>query len=153
MVNAISSQHQEALNILTQHRKTPPGSPVSQKQTPPPGFAEIAQSSRDNKSPQTTVNIAQKQMPPSGFMAVAKSLGEGKPPWMSVKILQEMAAPGFIVGSAMTTMMTTQIHQDEMTGVTYMDTVTVSMGLINLGTPLMVGDHPTPTIEDVTNTD
>ena len=53
----------------------------------------------------------------------------------------------------MTTMMTTWVCQDEMTGVTYMETVTTSVGLINLRTPLMVGDHLTTTIEDVTNTD
>ena len=66
-------------------------------------------------------------MPPSGFMAVAKSLKEDKPPQITVEIPQEMAAPGFMVGSTMTTMVTTQIHQDEMTGVTYMDTMTASM--------------------------
>ena len=120
---------------------------------PPPGFAEIAQSLRDDKTPQTTVNAAQKQTPPSGFMAVAKSFRDDKPPQITVEIPQEMAAAGFITGSAMTTMMTTQIHQDKMTSVTYMETMTASMGLLSLGMPLMAVDHQTPTTEDVTDTD
>ena len=86
MASAISSQSQGAPNISTQHRKMPPGSPVFQKQTPPPGFAEIAQSLRDDNPPQTTINVAQKQMPQSGFTVVAKSLREDKPPWITVKI-------------------------------------------------------------------
>ena len=62
-----------------------------------------------------------------------------------------MAAPGFTVGSDMTTMMTTWICQDKMTSVTYMDTVTASVGLISLGMPLMAVDYQTPIIEDVTD--
>ena len=64
-----------------------------------------------------------------------------------------MAAPGFMVGSTKTTMMTTQICQDEMTSVTYMDTMTALMGLISLETPFVVVDCQMPTIEDVTDTD
>ena len=58
-----------------------------------------------------------------------------------------------MAGSAMTTMMTTWIRQDEMTSVTYMDTVTASMGLIRLAMPLVAVGHLEPTIEDVTDTD
>ena len=87
------------------------------------------------QTPQTAIDVVQKQMPLCGFTGVAKSLRENKPPQITVKILLEMAAPGFMAGSAMTTMMTTQIHQDEMTSVTNMDTVTASMGQISLGTP------------------
>ena len=92
-------------------------------------------------------------MPLSGSTAVAKSLREDKPPWITVDIPQEMAAPGFMVVSATTTMMTTQIHQDETTSVTYMDTVTATMGLISLGMPLVAVDHQACTTEDVTDTD
>ena len=131
----------------------PPGSPISQKQTPPPGFAEIAQSLRDNKLPQITINAALGLTPLSDLMAVVTSLKEGHPSQMTIKIPQEMAASGFMLGSAITTTVTTWVCQDEMTGVTYMDTMTASMGLISLGTPLMADDHLMPTIEDVANTD
>ena len=50
-------------------------------------------------------------------------------------------------------MMSTQIYQDEVTGITYMDTVTASMGLISLGTSPMGVGHQIPVLEDVTNTD
>ena len=53
----------------------------------------------------------------------------------------------------MATLMSTEICQDEMTGNIYMNTVTASMGLINLETPLVVVDHQMPTLEDVTNMD
>ena len=36
-------------------------------------------------------------------------------------------------------------------GTTYIDSVTTSMSLISLGPPTMVGDHPTATLEDVTD--
>ena len=36
-------------------------------------------------------------------------------------------------------------------GTTYIDFVTTSMSLISLAPASMVGDHPTATLEDVTN--
>ena len=53
----------------------------------------------------------------------------------------------------MATMTSIEISQDETTGNTYMNTVMASMGLINLETPLMVGDCPMPILEDVTKMD
>ena len=53
----------------------------------------------------------------------------------------------------MATMMSMEIHQDEITGNIYLNTVMASMGLINLETPLMVVDCLTPILEDVTEMD
>ena len=50
----------------------------------------------------------------------------------------------------MATMTSTEICQDKMTGNIYMNTVTASMGLINLETSV---DCLMPTLEDVTDTD
>ena len=53
----------------------------------------------------------------------------------------------------MATMTSVETSQDEMTGNIYMSTVTASMGLINLETPLMMVDCQTLTQEDVTDTE
>ena len=87
----------------------PPGNPLSQELTPPPGFAEIAQSLRDDKPPQTTVDVLKKQASPSGFMTITKSLREDKSPQITVGIPQETTALSLMVGSAMTTITTTWI--------------------------------------------
>ena len=73
------------------------------------------------------------------------------PPRTTVNIPQGSASPGILVGSAVARMMSTEICQDKMTGNIYMNTVMASMGLINLGTPIMAVDHQGPTLEDVTD--
>ena len=75
------------------------------------------------------------------------------PPETTTYIPQGSASPGFLAGSAMATMMSMDIHQDEMTGNIYMNTVMASVGLMNLKTPLMAVDCHMLTLEDVTNMD
>ena len=59
--------------------------------------------------------------------------------------LQMMAEP------AVAMMCTTCIVQDETTGVTYMDTVTISVGRVALGSSCIVANPHRPTIEDITD--
>ena len=98
--------------------------PGTQLKTPPPGFKEIAESLMGDYPSRTTANI-----PPV------------------------LVSPGLLAGSAVATMMSMEICQDEMTGNIYMSTVTASMGLINLETPLMAVDCEMLTLEDVTDTE
>ena len=93
-------------------------------------------------------------MPPPGFKEIARSLTEDNPPGMeATNTPQGLASPCLLVGSTMATMMSMETHQDKMTGNIYMNTVTASMGLLNLETPLMVGDCLMPIIEDITEMD
>ena len=48
-------------------------------------------------------------------------------------------------------MCTSHIVQDEAMGMTYMDTVTTSLGQVALGGPCLATQTPGPTIEDITN--
>ena len=53
----------------------------------------------------------------------------------------------------MTMLTSTRKCQDEATGISYMDMVAASMGLVSLGTPLMAVDCQMPTLEVITNMD
>ena len=90
-------------------------------------------------------------MQPPGFKEIAESLMEAVPSGTTTNIPQVLASPGLLKGSAVATMISTEIHQDEMTGNIYMSIVMASMGLINLETPLMAVDCQMLTLEDVTN--
>ena len=75
----------------------------------------------------------------------------GDPLGTITNIPQESASPDLLMGSAVATMMSTEICQDAVPGNIYMNTVMTSMGLIDLGTPLMVVNHQMPILEDVTD--
>ena len=51
----------------------------------------------------------------------------------------------------MTTLMSTRANENEAIGITNMDTVTTSMGLVALGTPCMAVDPGISMLEDVTD--
>ena len=53
----------------------------------------------------------------------------------------------------MAMMISTWMWQDMVTGVTYLDTVMVSMSLVSLGATPMAVDHPMPALEDSTELD
>ena len=103
------------------------------------------------EDPDPETSGAQPKMPPPGFKEIAESLMGNEPSGTTASTPPVWASAGLLVGSAMATMTSMEIHQDEMTGNIYMCTVTASMGLINLETPLMVVDHQMLTLEDVTN--
>ena len=56
-----------------------------------------------------------------------------------------------LMGPTVAMMYTTHIVQDEATGVTYMETVTTSVGRVALGNPHMVANLQGPIMEDITN--
>ena len=63
----------------------------------------------------------------------------------------ETIQPEVMAEPVVAMMCTTHIVQDETMGVTYMDTVTTSMGRVALGNSHMVAHPQGPTIEDITN--
>ena len=58
---------------------------------------------------------------------------------------------GLVVTPGISTMSTSHIVRDETTGITYMDTVTTSIGRVALSGPDLEASSLGPTIEDVTN--
>ena len=62
-------------------------------------------------------------------------------------------AQGILAGITMTTMMSTQMQQDTVTGITYLDTITASMSLVSMGSTPMAVDCLMSTIEDLTDSD
>ena len=63
----------------------------------------------------------------------------------------ETRLPNVLAGPAVATLSTTQIVQDEATGVTYIDTVTTLVERVALGNPHMVATFQGPMLEDITN--
>ena len=55
------------------------------------------------------------------------------------------------MGPAMAMMYATHTVQDEATGITYMDTVTASVGRVALRNPCMTANLQGPTVEDITD--
>ena len=69
----------------------------------------------------------------------------------TIEAPMEPMQPEMMAETAVAMMCTGCIIQDETMGVTYMDTVTTSMGKVALGSSLLVAHPPGPTIEDITN--
>ena len=55
--------------------------------------------------------------------------------------------PGLLVGPTMTTLTPTRVNQDETTGITYVNTVTATVGLVALEMSGMMVDPNMPTLE------
>ena len=72
-------------------------------------------------------------------------------PTATIEAPMEPMQPEILVETAIATMCTTSIVQNETMRVTYMDTVTNSVGRVALSSSCMVTCSPGLTIEDVTN--
>ena len=105
--------------ISCQKAMTPMGSPITHKWKPCPVFVEIARSLWGNDSPHITINI---------------------PPGLTTP-------HGLLVRTATASMVSTRLHQNVVSGPTYLDMVTTSMSLVSLEVTPMVVDHPMPTLE------
>ena len=87
---------------------------------------------------------------PLGFKEVAACLQRSSPPPAPTDTPPEARQPEMLMESTMMTMYATHIVQDEATGVTYMDTVTTSVGRVALRNPCMAATFPGPTVEELT---
>ena len=90
-------------------------------------------------------------MLPHGFGEVTMCLQRDQSPEEVCEVspgLQGMAA---VLGPAMVTMSTSCMVKDEVMGVTYMDTVTTSMGQVTLSGPRQEALVWRPIIEDITD--
>ena len=69
----------------------------------------------------------------------------------TIEAPMEPMQPKILAKTAITTMCTSCIILDKTMGVTYMDTVTTSVGRMALSSSCMVVCSLSPTIEDITN--
>ena len=93
----------------------------------------------------------QEIIPPPGFKVVAACLQRDSLPMATIKAPMEPMQLEMMAEPAVATMCTGHIIQDETTGVTYMDTVTTSMGRVALRSSCLMDHPPRPTIEDATD--
>ena len=87
--------------------------------------------------------------PPPGFKEVVACLIRDSPSLAPAEAPSETRPPDVMMGSAVTTIYTTQIVQDEATGVMYMNTVTISVGRVALRNLCMVANLQGPAVEDI----
>ena len=102
-------------------------------------------------SPPKSPKLVQEIAPLPGFMGVVACLWRDSSPMVTIKAPMEPMQLGIMAESAVAAMYTSCIIQDETRGVTYMDTVTTSVGRMALSSSHLVACPPGPTIEDVTN--
>ena len=95
------------------------------------------------------LGVAQQVMPPPGFASITVCLQRNQlPEGVSNPDLLRMAV---LSGPAIATMSARHIVKDEVTGVTYMDTLTTSVGWITLSGPGQKALTQGPTIWDITD--
>ena len=87
----------------------------------------------------------------SRLQGVAACLLRDSPSPAAIEVPTEARQPNALTRPAVATIYATHIVQDEATGVTYMDTVTASVGRVALRNPHMVTNLQGPTVEDITD--
>ena len=77
------------------------------------------------------------KVPPSGFTEIVQSLQGDNPPCVAVEVPQELTeVQSPLAGTVTAMIVSTQLCQDVMSGITCIDMVTCSMSLVGLGLPL-----------------
>ena len=95
------------------------------------------------------LGVAQLVMLPHGFAGITVCLWKDQlPEGVSNPDLLRMAV---LSGPAIATMSASHIVKDEVTGVTYMDTVTTLVGWVTLSGPRQETSTEGPTIQDITD--
>ena len=90
-------------------------------------------------------------MPPPGFMGVTACLQRDQSPEKVHKVLQDPLRMAAVLAPTMATISASCIIKDEVTEVTYMDTVTTSVGQVALSGPKEEALTQGPIIEDITD--
>ena len=88
---------------------------------------------------------------PPGFIGVTACLQMYQSPEGVCKVPLDPLTIEVILLPAVTTMSTSHIIRDEVTGATYMDTVTTFVGQVTLSGPRQETSAQGPTIQDVTD--
>ena len=108
------------------------------------------QNTKSEPSSATKVlEIALQVKPPPGFLGVMACLQKDPLPEEAHKVPQDPLRIAAVVEPTMVTMSASCIVKDEATGVTYMDTVTTSVGQVALSGPKLGTPTKGPIIEDI----
>ena len=90
-------------------------------------------------------------MPLPGFIGVTACLWRDQLPEEVCEVPPDLLGMAVLSGPAVVTMSTSCIVKDEVTGMTYMDTMTASVGHVTLSGPRHEASAQGPTIQDVTD--
>ena len=110
--------------------------------------AELAKRNSPSPEPLELMHVVD---PPPGFEGVTAFLWGDPSPAATFKIPLEFTQPGVAIKPTVATLYTSHVIQDEVSGVTYMETVTTSVGQVALRHIHPVTQNPQLTIEDITD--
>ena len=102
-------------------------------------------------SPVQALAVVQPTTPPCGFAGVTACLWTLEPLEMASEAPHNTLSIGVVATPRISTISMSHIIRDEVTGVTYMDMVTTSVGRVALSSPDSEASSQGPTIEDVTD--
>ena len=116
---------------------------------PLPEELKVSTTQSEPPSPTKELEVAWWVIPPPGFASVTVCLQRDQPP-------EEVPDPdslrmAVLSGPAVATMSTSHIIKDEVIGVTYMETVTTSVGQVTLSGPGQEASAQGPTIQNITD--
>ena len=101
--------------------------------------------------PKEMLEPVQKVTPPPGFQGVMACLQRDLSLVVAYEAPPDPLLLAAVVEPTVAMMSTSCIMTDEVTGITYMDTITTSMGQVALGGPSQGTQAMGPIIEDITN--
>ena len=125
LTTTIPDQSSAVPNIFTQQVRTPPGSPGTQRQKPPPRFVGITTLSPKMETPLESAR-APMWTPPPGFAEITSTLRKSQ---TSKPLLVEEQALPWLVGS---TVVMSQVVQD-MWGTVTINMMTCQLNVMGLG--------------------
>ena len=102
-------------------------------------------------SPTKELEMVWQVMPPPGFMGVTACLQRDPLPEKVHKVPQDPLRMAAVLAPTMETMSASCIIKDKVMGMTYMDTVTTSVGQVVLSGPRQEAPTQGPIIEDITD--
>ena len=97
------------------------------------------------------LEVAQQVTLPSSFLGVMACLRRDQSPEGAHEVPPDLLAVGVMLAPGLATMSTSHIVKHEVTGVTYMDMVTTSVGRLALSGPEQETLAQGPKIQDITD--
>ena len=101
-------------------------------------------------SPTRELEVVWWVTPPPGFTGVTACLQRDQLPEQVYKVPQDPLRMAAVLVPTVATMGTSHIVKDKVTGVTYMDTITTSVGWVAISGPKQEVSTLGPIIEDIT---
>ena len=102
-------------------------------------------------SPTRELEVVWQVTPPPGFTGVTACPWRDQLPEKVYKLPQDLLRMAAVLGPTVATMCASCIVKDKATGVTYMDTITTSVGQMAISGPKQEASTQGPIIEDITD--